>query len=196
MEPYPILSRLPNAITIARLLSTPVLAWFAYRQMHGAFAALLVPALLSDVIDGWLARRFDAESPVGATLDSIADITLMVVILYAIWPLHPNVYREHGLIILAVVALLALGHVAALIRFGRLASFHTRLLRAGIAVFSFFALVLFIFGFVPWLLYLAAFVCTLGAIEHFIMLCLLPEWTPNIHGGLPEVLRRWRKKPP
>ncbi len=184
------LAWLPNTITLGRLAAVPVLALLAWRQASGAFAVLLVLALFSDVADGWLARRLDAETPLGSTLDSVADIALMAVILYAIWPLHPEVYQEHGRIILAVVALLALGHLASLIRFGRLASFHTRLIRAGIFTFSVFALALFTVGFHAWLLYLAAAVCTLGAIEHFALLVLLPEWTPNIHGGLPEVLRR------
>jgi CDP-diacylglycerol--glycerol-3-phosphate 3-phosphatidyltransferase len=189
-----ILARTPDLITIARLLSAPVLAWFAYNHMHTAFAALLLPALFSDVVDGWLARKLGVTSDVGALLDSIADILLMAVMLYAIWPLHPYVYRDHGWAIIAVVILLALMHLASLLKFGRLASFHTRLIRAGIFVFSIFSVVLFLFGFVPWLLYLAGFVCTLGALEHFAILALLPEWKANIHGGLPEVLRLRRER--
>lgn len=186
--------RLPNIITIARLLAAPVLAWFAYKQMHIAFAALLLPALFSDVVDGWLARKLGVESPLGARLDSIADILLMAVILYSIWPLHPYIYLDHGNVIIAVVILLALMHVASLFRYGHLASFHTHLIRAGIFVFSVFAVVLSLYGFVPWLLYLAGFVCTLGALEHFAILALLPEWKPNIHGGLLEVLRMRRER--
>ena len=150
---------------------------------------LRAPALASDVLDGWLARKLGIESRLGAALDSAADILLMAVILYAIWPLHPEVYRDHGWVIVSVVALLLLGHIGSLIRYGRLASFHTRLIRAGIFTFSLFAVVLFLFGFFPWLLFLAAFICALGALEHFAMLALLPEWTPNINGGLPEAWR-------
>ena len=184
---------LPNAITLGRLLSVPVLAWFAYREMNFAFTALLIPSLASDVLDGWLARRLGVVSALGTALDSIADILLMAVILYAIWPLHPEVYRDHGWVIISVVALLLVGHIGSLIRYGRLASFHTQLIRAGIFAFSIFAMVLFLIGYYPWLLFLAAFICALGALEHFAMLALLPEWTPNVHGGLPEAWRRWRE---
>ncbi len=189
MSPSARLASLPNTITIARLLSVPVLAWFAYERMHVAFAVLLLPALASDVLDGWLARKFEVESPLGASLDSVADIALMIVMLYAIWPLHPEVYRDHGWAIFSVLILLAGMHLASLLRFGRVASFHTNLIRAGIFAFSIFCVVLFLFGFVPWMLYLAGIICALGALEHFAILALLPEWRPNIHGGLPEVLR-------
>lgn len=185
-------SWLPNAITIARLLSAPVLVAFAALQMPTAFAALLLPALASDVVDGWLARRMGAVSSRGTQLDSIADILLVLVMCYAIWPLHPGVYREHGWVIIGVVAIWVVAHSASFWRYGRLASFHTRLIRAGIFAFSLFAVVLFVFGFQPWLLYLAAAICTLGAVEHFIMLALVPEWTPDLHGGIPAALKQRR----
>lgn len=193
MDHSPILAHLPNAISVARLLSCPILAWLAYQQFHNAFAALLLPALLSDFVDGWLARKLRVDSDLGATLDSVADILLVAVILYAIWPLHPDVYRNHGWVFLGVTTLITLGHIGSLLRYGRLASFHTRLIRTGIFVFSIFAIVLFWYGFVPWLLYLAAFACTLGGLEHFAMLALLPEWKPDISGGLPEALRLRRE---
>ena len=190
------LTWLPNAITLARVLAVPVLAVLAWSGMHGAFAALLLPALASDVLDGWLARRLDATTAFGAALDSIADILLVLVMVYAIWPLHPYVYREHGWPIIAVVVIWVIAHAASLLRYGRLASFHTYLIRAGIFAFSLFAVVLFLFGFVPWMLYLAAAICALGAVEHFIMLALVPRWTPNLHGGIPQALqmRKARKR--
>lgn len=185
----PRLTYLPNLISAARLLAVPLLVWFAFREMHAAFTFLLVPTLASDIVDGWLARKLGAESKIGATLDSVADISVVLAMVYAIWPLHPDVYREHGWIIIGVVVVWVFAHLASLIRYGRLASFHTWLIRAGIFAFSLFALVLFLFGFVPWLLYLAAIICTLGAVEHFAMLALLPDWTPNVRGGIREALR-------
>jgi CDP-diacylglycerol--glycerol-3-phosphate 3-phosphatidyltransferase len=183
------LALLPNAITLARLLSAPVLAWLAWSQQSVAFAVLLAAALASDVLDGWLARKLGVVSSRGASLDSVADILVVVAMLYAIWPLHPEVYLDHGWVIIGVALVWLICHAASLIRYGRLASFHTHLIRAGIFAFSAFALVLFLVGFHPWLLYLAAVICTLGALEHFVMLALLPEWTPNLHRGIPDALR-------
>jgi CDP-diacylglycerol--glycerol-3-phosphate 3-phosphatidyltransferase len=186
------LRHLPNAISIARLLCTPVLAWLAWSRQESVFTALLLAALLSDVVDGWLARRLGLASDRGALLDSVADVALMAVILFAIWPLHPEVYRDHGLPMAVVAALVALGHVAALVRFGRLASFHTRLLRAGIFAFSVFAVVLFVLGLQTWLLYLAVAISAAGALEQLALVLLLREWSPDLRGGLREALRRRR----
>ena len=188
----PRLGFLPNAITATRALLAPVLGLLAYAQLSAAFVVVLIPALLSDVVDGWLARKLGVESTLGATMDSVADIFIAGALLYAIWPLHPDVYRDHGAIFIGVAAWLALGHIGSLLRYGRLASFHTHLIRAGIFAASVFAITLFLYGFVPWLLYLTAAICALGGLEHFLMLALLPEWKPNISGGIAEALRMRR----
>lgn len=184
---------MPNAITLTRIVLVPGLCILAHAQMSTAFIMLLIPAMVSDVIDGWLARKLGAESTLGATLDSVADILLILAILYSIWPLHPYVYREHGLVFIAVGTWLALGHLGSLLRYGRLASFHTHLIRAGILAFHIFAMLLFLFGFNPLFLYMTAAICSLGGLEHFAMLVLVREWKPNIAGGLAEVLRLRRE---
>lgn len=181
--------QLPNAISTFRLVAAPVLLTLAFLKFHLAFAWLLVPALFSDFLDGWLARKLHIESDIGSMLDSVADISLMLVIIVSIWFLHPVVYQEHWQIIAMVVVFWSFAHLAALLRYGRLASFHTRLLQAGILLFGIFALVLFTYGFVPWMLYLAGIVSLLGGVEHLALLALLPEWTPNIRAGLLGVIR-------
>ena len=188
----PWVKQLPNTISVFRLLAALVLLAMAYLQMHTAFAWLLVPALFSDFLDGWLARKLRIESDLGTLLDSVADILLMLVIIVSIWFLHPMVYQEHWQIFALVVGFWSFAHAAALFRYHRPASFHTRLLQVGILLFGLFALVLFTYGFIPWMLYLAGTVSLLGGLEHLTLLVLLPEWTPNIRGGLLEVLRKRR----
>jgi len=187
------LAYLPNSISLCRLLSTPVLVWLAVREHAEVFAAGLVLALASDVIDGWLARRLNLTSPAGALLDSTADIALTLAILLSIWFLHPDVYEADGRVIYTVCLAWLLAHSASLWRYGRLASFHTWLIRLGITVFNGFALVLFLFSYQPWLLYLAAALSILGVIEHFLLLALLRKWTPDVPGGLISVLRNRSK---
>lgn len=75
---------LPNIITISRIASCPVILWLALSPGVGArFAAfgLFVAAALSDVWDGYLARRYDQITDMGKLLDPIADKLLLVVTL-------------------------------------------------------------------------------------------------------------------
>lgn len=67
-----------NLISLARLLSVPVAIWFV---LDGALAVafwLFVVAGLSDAVDGFIAKRFDQRSSLGALLDPIADKALLV----------------------------------------------------------------------------------------------------------------------
>jgi cardiolipin synthase len=75
---------LPNLITIARILMVPVVVWaIASRQMQIAFL-LFLAAGVSDAVDGFLAKRFDMASELGAHLDPLADKTLIVSIYVAL----------------------------------------------------------------------------------------------------------------
>lgn len=68
----------PNFITLARLLSVPLAVWLI---LDGALAAafwVFVAAGISDGVDGFLAKRFDWQTRLGALLDPIADKTLLV----------------------------------------------------------------------------------------------------------------------
>jgi len=85
---------LPNALTILRIALIPAFVthahWCAQSVTAGGgdgpHRALATAALLgigiSDVVDGWLARRFGLATQVGAVLDAVADklaqVTLLV----------------------------------------------------------------------------------------------------------------------
>jgi cardiolipin synthase len=69
---------IPNLITLARILSVPVMVWaIASGEMLLAFVLFAV-AGLSDAIDGFLAKRFGMASELGAYLDPLADKILLV----------------------------------------------------------------------------------------------------------------------
>lgn len=67
-----------NIITVARLLSIPVVLYcLLHGDMRLAFIIFLF-AGLSDAVDGVIARRFNQRTELGAWLDPIADKLLMV----------------------------------------------------------------------------------------------------------------------
>jgi cardiolipin synthase len=69
-------SRIPNALTIARILLIPVYVWLITTCDGGrSWPAAIVfgVAGVSDQIDGYLARRWHVESPFGKIADPLAD---------------------------------------------------------------------------------------------------------------------------
>ena len=74
------LMTIPNAISFIRiLLITPFVAFFIQR-MYVAAAITVGISGLSDLFDGWIARKFHQESELGKVLDPLADkLTLIAV---------------------------------------------------------------------------------------------------------------------
>lgn len=88
----PIPRWLPNAISYLRIALVP--AWVAAAEAANGTAeaggaaapwrqvaaAILLAIGLSDLVDGYLARRFDLQSRLGAILDAVADKLAQVVL--------------------------------------------------------------------------------------------------------------------
>lgn len=69
---------LANFITLARLISVPVVVWAILAGEMGLAFGLFVAAGISDAVDGFIAKRFHTESVVGSYLDPLADKALIM----------------------------------------------------------------------------------------------------------------------
>jgi CDP-diacylglycerol--glycerol-3-phosphate 3-phosphatidyltransferase len=67
---------LPNSITLVRIVVIPLFVWLTWRaDPLSSFLAAVVFAFaaVSDLVDGWLARRMNQVSLIGKFLDPLAD---------------------------------------------------------------------------------------------------------------------------
>jgi len=69
---------LPNIITIARILLVPLTVWFLISEAYFFGFLAFVAAGVSDGVDGYIARRYDQKTELGAYLDPLADKALLV----------------------------------------------------------------------------------------------------------------------
>jgi len=80
---------IPNALTVARILCTPLFVVLFLNGRHGAALSMFALAGASDALDGFLARVLDQRSALGAMLDPLADKVLLsasfVCLAYAGW---------------------------------------------------------------------------------------------------------------
>jgi cardiolipin synthase len=74
------LFNLPNLVTLARLVLAPFVALDILHGHYSRAIILLFIAGFTDVIDGFLARRFQISTRAGAYFDPIADKILLSVI--------------------------------------------------------------------------------------------------------------------
>jgi cardiolipin synthase len=68
---------LPNLLTAARLALTPYLFLLIFRRQYRTVIPLFILISVTDVADGYLARRWHASSRLGSYLDPIADKILL-----------------------------------------------------------------------------------------------------------------------
>src|SRR5271168_5152970 len=71
-------NNLPNFITLARMLMTPLAVMMIISQRFFPAFLIFILAGVSDAIDGFIAKRFALRSELGAYLDPLADKALLI----------------------------------------------------------------------------------------------------------------------
>jgi len=95
-----------NAVTLVRTSIAVPLGVYALVE---ASTVLLVVAYgsywLGDMLDGYLARRLDQETRIGATLDIISDRACSAVLVCGLAVIHPNMWPALALFLLQFMVL-------------------------------------------------------------------------------------------
>ena len=73
-----------NFITIIRILCS--IAILFCPVFSAAFYSLYISAGLTDIMDGWVARKTNTASEFGARLDTMADIVFVIICLFKLLP--------------------------------------------------------------------------------------------------------------
>lgn len=71
----------PNTLSTLRLALAPVCAWLIGNDYWLASFCVFVVAVGTDLVDGFIARRFDATTATGAVLDHFADFAFVTIAL-------------------------------------------------------------------------------------------------------------------
>ena len=62
-----------NALTASRIFLAPVFAWLIYTSRWQLALLVFAIAIITDLVDGYVARRFKQETALGKLLDPVAD---------------------------------------------------------------------------------------------------------------------------
>lgn len=172
-----------NSITIYRIVAAPLLAYLAFTKNQDVFKWLLLISFFTDLIDGFLARRFKVVSILGSKLDSIGDDLTIVAALIGVFVFKFQFIKNELIIVGILLVLLIMQHVFALFRYSKITSFHTYLAKTA-AVFqgSFFILLFFFEEPIYPLFYVAAIITFLDLVEEIILILILPKWEANVKG--------------
>ena len=114
----------PNLISLYRLLVFPVILFMALTGRENWFVVLICISLVSDVIDGSLARYLKLQTHFGAALDNLADIFTYLMALLGLFIFKWNDIEPHAWILYLFFSVFALSYAIALVRFGKIPGLH------------------------------------------------------------------------
>lgn len=173
------MNNLPNVLTIVRILLS--LCLFPLAGHQAIFLIVYGVCGLTDWLDGLLARRLKAQSPLGARLDSVADLVWFSAAALALvcWlPVKPIwALAAVALVILIRAGSLAVGWA----RFGRPVFLHTLANKAAGLLFFLCPLEVALWGTAYGLIVLFP-VALAASVEELALLATLPQPDLDVKG--------------
>lgn len=169
----------PNLITVSRLVAVAAMVGAAVAGQRSLVLALLGYALMTDAIDGALARALRQSTTFGAQLDSAADCALYLTIPLIALSLFPVVRSRLAAPVIVVTLAYLIPIAYGALKYHRLTSYHTFGARASGVLLSISFVIVLATG-IRWPFMLATGVLVLSAVEEMVITSILPMWKANV----------------
>lgn len=183
------LTTVPNQLTVLRLASVPVLWVLAILGKPVWVGIGLIAASITDVLDGWLSRRWNQTSDFGSRMDSVADHALAISTTLWLALLRPFFFREQKWPLIAWSAFALIVLLVSWVKFRRFVDLHLYSAKAAVVLAFLFGIPLLVLGTYSRLqFWITLAVCTLAAAEALAV--LLTRDRVDEHLG--TILRRRR----
>lgn len=170
----------PNCLSAYRIIALPALVWAIVQENNQLFIMLLSVNLITDILDGLIARTFKLETEFGAKLDSIADIGTYIMAFSGMIALHGKFVSDHTLSFSIILTLYVIPQLISLVKFRRMPSLHLYSNKItgyiqGIFIFTFFN-----FGYnAPYFYFMIAASC-IAYLEELVCVLYLKELKSNV----------------
>jgi cardiolipin synthase len=173
---------IPNMITSYRLLMVPLIFYFAFSGQEKLFAIFIIINLLSDWLDGHIARWFKMETEIGAKLDAFADNFTYAEAFIGLFLFKMDDLRPHLVSFIIFITMLVSTVIVSLIKFRKFPSYHLYSTKIGGYIEGGFFICLFTLGFYAPFYYFMIIWGILGAIECITIDMIIPEMRTNVKG--------------
>lgn len=175
-------ANVPNALSVYRILAFPVLLYCIYTEQESPFVVLIVANLISDILDGFIARRFHLETELGARLDSMADNGTYIAAILGLFTFKWMELEPHLYSFILFIGMFLATVVFALVKFKRLPSLHLYSMKIGGYIQGGFFFVTFVFDFYDSYYYFMLVWGLMAFTEHLLVQAVLPEMRSNAKG--------------
>lgn len=184
--------RIPWCLVALRVLLAPVAILVVWAELpRWVWLLQFAIAIISDIYDGKLARRWGVVTPGLRQADSIADTIYAIGAFASFWLAEPEIISDHVWGIVLVAGLELARYPLDWLRFGRGASYHAHSARLfGLSLIP-VGVLLMCFG-IGWpFLWIALAVGLYSELEGIAMSLVLPRWTRDVrHLGIALAIRR------
>lgn len=177
----------PNLFTAIRVALTPAVVMVAIAGSRPWFLILLGVTLMTDAIDGFLARRLHAYSDFGRKFDSFADYLTMLTGIAGIALLWPDIMKRELAWVASGLGAFFAAVVYGYIRVGRAPCYHTWASKA-LAVLTALSLIPLLAEWSATPFHIAIVLQVLAGLEEMLIAVLVPTHV----GEMPTVWHAWR----
>jgi phosphatidylglycerophosphate synthase len=172
---------IPNQITAVRFFAVPVIWVCAFHGQLIWIGIGLIISLISDLLDGAVARKLNQTSQFGSKFDSLADQFLQLSSLIWVLMLMPEIFSENLFISLLAIIIYITSLLVGLVKFKRIADLHLYLSKFGGLFLYIFLIHAFIFGeYSLFLFMIAGILFILSSAETLILQLTMPRVDSNI----------------
>jgi len=172
---------IPWALIGLRAAACPLIVVGAWRGWAGGcLGTIVVVALLSDIYDGVLARRWGNETARLRVSDSVTDTFFYLGVLAALWIREPHVLRGNWQWLVALLGFEAFRYGFDFWKFGKVASYHSYLSKSWGLVIVVAVVGVLSFGGLRWLIWVAIVFGIVVNAEGLAMSLMLPRWKNDV----------------
>ena len=173
---------LPNLLSLYRIAAFPIILYFIITGKEQIYALLIVANFITDIADGFLARRLRLQSNLGARMDSMGDNLTYVLAFTGILVFKPEEINPHLLSLFTFMILAVIMTLTSLIKFKRFSSFHLYSFKTGGYIQGLFFITLFFYGFIEPFYYIMIFWAIFSCLEHIAIQLIIPSMRSDIKG--------------
>jgi phosphatidylglycerophosphate synthase len=172
---------IPWAMAAGRAGFGPVLIAGAVGSWNGfALAGIVIAALVSDIYDGLLARRWRCDTAAVRLFDSMADTVFYLCTAAALWVYQPQMWHHYAGLFVSLLAFEAARFVLNFLKFGKPASYHSSLAKTWGLVMAIAVVGVFALHRENALVPLSLVLGILCNLEGLLMSLVMPEWRKDI----------------
>lgn len=160
----------------------PFILYLVFTKNESLFSLFITISLVTDILDGLIARLFKMQTNIGVKLDSWADTGTYILAFTAIYMFRWNEVKNEWIIAAIFFTSWIMSYAIVFVKFKGLIGLHTYLFKLTGYLQGAFIVILFVFGYNVWLLYLCLCVGIVACLEEIIIIMMIKQPMSNVKG--------------